>query len=551
MKRIVSMTIATFMVFSMTACGGTKGSSNDSNKSILNIGVMDDGVGTEWLENIAADFEDYYKDRQFEDGKTGVEIIIDAKKDEFKIQNLITTMPYYDNTLYFCESFNHNSFYDQGLILDITDTVTEKIYDEDGNFAADTGKDATQSIIDTMYPEYKERLLKEGDKYYSLPHRVFINSIIYDADLFNSMGFYFLPNNQIGAKQADIDSGNCAPGPDGKMGTYDDGMPATWSQFMSLMDYMVAKSVTPFTWSGDTIYQKEFLMDLVWANYEGANDYRLNYSFDGIDSQFGKIDETNWTQLLGQEGRKAGIKASKDVVSNSKYYSAKADKQTFTEAQFEYVYSTMTNQKIAMFLEGSYWENEARSTFDEMAKTNKNFGYGQRNFKLLPIPNFYGIADVADQTKDVTDRVITATGANGTGVCIASQNLCENYEVQVELSKLFIQFSQRRDQLANFTRDTGGCFKVFNFEPTKEELSGWTKFGQSIWAQMKEGAVMVTDFDESEIRWTNAERFKDTSWTFKHSVFNEPISYFMSNPTHSVKQCFDNVYNTMSNDFKL
>ena len=128
-------------------CGGS-GQKYDETKSQLNVGVFYGGLGRVWMDSLAKDFEEYYKDTSFEDGKKGVQVIVDAKKKEFEIANLSVTMESYDNALYATDFSDIALWHQNGLLADISDIVNEKVYDEDGNLAAATGKAAVSSIHD-------------------------------------------------------------------------------------------------------------------------------------------------------------------------------------------------------------------------------------------------------------------------------------------------------------------------------------------------------------------------------------------------------------------
>lgn len=80
---------------------------------------------------------------------------------------------------------------------------------------------------------------------------------------------------------------------DNKPGTYDDGLPETWEQFKRLLTRMVTRSITPFTWGGMYNTYAERFLNYIWASYEGVDDYMLNYTFNGEDSDVGEIDKSN------------------------------------------------------------------------------------------------------------------------------------------------------------------------------------------------------------------------------------------------------------------
>ena len=86
-------------------------------------------------------------------------------------------------------------------------------------------------------------------------------------------------------------------------GTYDDGLPATWNDFVFLMEEMIRRGITPFTWANMSYYRTAMLKAL-WANYEGYDDYLLNYSFNGTHSSLGEIREDNGYILQNQGGKR-------------------------------------------------------------------------------------------------------------------------------------------------------------------------------------------------------------------------------------------------------
>ncbi len=559
MKRaMVQLLALTMLASSLVACGGGgETSSTDATKSTLNVGVFDAGLGTTFFNVMAADFEEYYKETSFEDNKKGVQVVMDAKKDEFKVGNLSNTMPNYENALYFMDAASYTTYSNKGLLADITSVVTEKIYDENGDMATDTGLSATQSIEDTMLDDFVNYYKTEDSKYYAIPFYIGVSGIIYDADLFDEKGFFMYENGSFGATYDDIASGNCSKGPDGRIGTEDDGLPNTWNDFVNLMKEMRESSVIPFTWDGANTYQKNNVFEYIWANYEGKDNYMLNYTFSGHDTGLNvDITEENYKELVNQEGRKAAIKAFYDIYSNTKNYSANALTQSHTEAQFEYVWSsTNTNQPIAMFMEGAYWENEARSVFEEMAITDASLGYGKRNFKLMSVPKFEGVEGVKDQTN--SDMVLPASGSK-TFICISEKNKCKNPEVQLKLAKLFIQFVQTRGQMAKFTASVGGCTRPYDYKVEEAEYNTYTQYGKSIMKYREEGAYLTTDLPLAALRKANQFLFEDGNggWAFEarkgtDEKLYDPFSYFVKYKGATVEDCWADFKATFAGDFNV
>ena len=115
---VIMATLLTLGTIGMSACGEIKrddvGEVLDDTKSLLNIGVFNAGYGVRWAEEAVKDFEEFYKNTEFEPGKKGVEVQIDARKDEFKPVTLKATITSNKNTLYFLNEFSDlDGFYFQ------------------------------------------------------------------------------------------------------------------------------------------------------------------------------------------------------------------------------------------------------------------------------------------------------------------------------------------------------------------------------------------------------------------------------------------------------
>jgi hypothetical protein len=306
------------------------------------------------------------------------------------------------------------------------------------------------------------------------------------------------------------------------------------------MKQMAEDDVIPFTWSGGTVYQRWYAFESIWANYQGLNDYELNLSFDGTATDGTVVTEQNYNStLIDQEGRKAAIQVFKDIMSNPKYYSSNAMTQAHSAAEFEYIDSISTGKRIAFFMEGGYWESESRTYFDNAAIVDENLGYGKRDFRLLPIPNFVGTEGITDQTNTSEKEVLLGRGS-GSLVCIPKTNGAANPELQTRLAKLFLQFVNSREQLSKFVANTGACFKPFSFTATEDELKNYTKFGKSVYLYMENGSTILSDL-KGEAR-KNVTGTSETRWAFEVTINNvtsyDPATAFHKNPTMTVDEVY-------------
>lgn len=509
MKKIISKVlafsfIATVMASTLSGCSLTtiEGPEIDETKTQLQIGNMDKGLGDEWLNAVISKFEEAYAEYPGKDGKVGVQVVVTNKQNEFSTSSLVANMPYNEIDVYFlADNISYPTLYmkeynGESILADLTDVIKAKNYDAKGNLVADgTGTASIESRMVGAYKQYYDVSSDGSGKFYALPFYSTPTGGIYDADYFNEAELYFKANGEIGATQADIDEGECGLGPDGKLGTYDDGMPATWEQFKELMDAIVASGDIPFIWDGLNVYQRKYFFQQVYANYEGANDFGLLYSLKGTDSEFGEINEGNAYKLAGQEGKLAANKAISDIMSNGSYYSPDAMKSstTHTNAQMFYVKSIENNKRIAMFMEGSWWENEARDVFDDMELTEESWGHGKRDFRVLPMPNFEGttLKDGLVSTQKDNRQVLVTTDSSGSAVLVSNQ------APEKELALEFVKFIHSREMLVLMTQ-MSSTIRPFEYDFEEDELAGCTKYTQSLVRMMKD--------ENTDVVWGRALR---------------------------------------------
>lgn len=553
-KSVIAAALAAVTCMSVCACGGDK---EDSTKTYLDVGVFDAGLGTVYFDEMKKDFEAYYANESFEDGKTGVVLRPTKKNTEFNPAQLLTSMKDYQPVLYLLNTGDYEAFTSAELFTDVSDVMTEKYLDENGEIAKDTGKTATQSIEDTMLDGYSDVFKKDDGKYYAVPFMYSAPGIIYDADLFDEQSLYFKADGTVGANAADLAAKNCSAGTDGKSGTYDDGLPATWAQFLTLLSAIRNKGLTPFTWAeSPSTYQISRVFNIIHANYEGYDDFMLNYSLSGTDNELGEINDSNYDKLLEQEGRKAAIKAFYDITKNAGNYSVKAAPaggNTHTTAEREFIQSKRYGTRIAMFVENSYWEQEARSVFDGEPQPEQN-GYGKRNFKYLTMPKFVGMEGVEDQTNE--ERVIPTTYSESY-MCISAKNTNKNAEVQTRVAKLFIKFVQQRAQLVKFTANTG-CLRPYKYTITDEEKQTCTPYTRSILELIAEGATVAPNLAIATKRrqFTGEDGFDESNNGFAfrakvdNNVYKEPFTYFYMNPDKTVDDAFGEMKSTITSILK-
>lgn len=507
-KKILALFLA---VSALSGMLGSCGMGNENDPNTLYVGNFDGGLGTDWLRTVVAEFKKDYPEYKVE---------IDPYKEEFRDQYLLVNMPDARQDVYILAGNSYYNMYNKGLIADMTSCLTEKVYDEDGELAALTGKTAVSSIIDKMDPMFIQKCdvsrfdsnVKAGT-YYCAANYATLCAFTYDADLFEEKGYYFNANNELVAEEGVYDDAKyddkvvyitlddeeivLGTGPDGVTGTSDDGLPITWNDFITLMDAMVGDSIIPLTWagSGDGAYTYTTLLRALFANYEGAANMNLFNTLEGTyngnnTSMPTQITTQNAYELMNMNGRKAAIKAMYDILSNASYYSQNAIKtgQDNQLSQKEYAMSPTygTGKRVAMYMESSWWENEARAFFDAMKKAYPQYSWGQRNLKMMPVPNFVGVEGVPDTTQEKQTLLLNG----GDSLIVMNKNVDTNGKR--EMAETFLQYLHARTSLATHTT-TNGVIRPYDYELTEAEVEKLTPYSQNVWNYYQQGKAGIYD----------------------------------------------------------
>ena len=218
MKKIIVLCLCALSVLTLTSCRDKNqvpgGEVIDKDKTQLYVTNYDGGIGTEWLYAVKKVYEEKNADVSWEEGKTGVQIIVDPVKNNG--YHMINTFDGSGIDILFNQNIRYNSWVVKNLFLDITDVVES------------TCEGESRSIEEKLYPAQKD-FLKKNDKYYALPHYTGFSSVIYNVDLFEKKRLYFadysydIEETDEGFILTKNDKKSC--GPDGVYGTIDDGLP--------------------------------------------------------------------------------------------------------------------------------------------------------------------------------------------------------------------------------------------------------------------------------------------------------------------------------------
>ena len=451
MAILLSLITCLSVMLCMTACGDAdRDEEVDNTKTQLYVGIYDGGLGTAWAYKVKDAFEQKYADVEFEPGtgKRGVQVLIRPDKLGYEPDTLISNIQSGVETcdVYLTANNLYYKFVQGGVAEDISDLLNEKVYGEDGEIS----ESATVSLLDKMDDYFVETFKWSDGKYYGFPFEDSLQGLIYDEDLFNERRWE---------------------------------VPETMNEFYALLNKMMQSSVTPFTWTGANDFYYTCLTTAIVAQYEGTdgvNAYKNytgtldpdNYYYDSANPENNVITERNAWKLSGNRGNLEAIRFLRNITKDARYYSAAAfgGSQSHLIAQQEFLSSKEKfvqdkGQRIAMLLDGEWWENEARSYFDEMASIDEEYGYGKRNFKFLPMPSIDG------QKSDKRTVVSFSSGSVG---------FVNSKAARKDVAKLWIKFMHQNSQLSVFTTTTGSSLP-YDYTLSTEAYNSLTTFAKSVW----------------------------------------------------------------------
>lgn len=528
MKKAFAFVLSLVMMLTLFAgcgVGVEKGGENvveaDPSKASITVATWDGGLGSKWLEDAAALFEEQYKDAtNFEEGKVGVEINIVASR-SFDGSAMAFTPLTHD--IYFVEAVDYFAMINNRQLADISDVMTAPL----------TAYGEEKSIADKLDPTLNAYLTNIDGNYYAVPFYETYYSFTYDLDLWDAKSFYVAANG--GWTNA---SGDLSAGPDGVAGTDDDGMPATYAEFAKLITRISDADVTPFVTAGNAQdYVANYLYQM-WADYEGAEQMLLNYTFDGTATDLIDVDESgnvtklpateitidNGYMLQKQAGRYAVLQFCEDILLSSDNNYKIID--THVNAQKSFVRGGIANdQPIAMIVEGSWWENEAKEALNDLA----NGGYDRHNYAVMPMPH---------ATEEQIGQTPTWLAMSNSYGFIASN--CDN----MDLAKEFMKFLHTDSNLCAFTQEVN-MTRALQYELSEEQIDGLSTYCKSILNLKKNSNVIYPVSLVDEVNNNNI-MFANFTWAWQTNIngydFKSPWLYFKDEKDTSAEKYFNGQY---------
>ena len=270
-------TIALAGVVGSTGIAAFAGCSDPyGNMTQLSIHYYNGGLGSDWINESIAEFEEMFKNTSFEAGKTGVKILLTADKSMDELATSISTGADKADILYTSESGVVELLNTEGILYDTTEMVTEKVYNADGEVTLNAAGDGFEivedgeSMYDRMHPYYQDAYnlagtqwaTNEGDVSFSLlPYEDTVAGIILDYDLYEELYNKYYNAGQIGEMTGYKYEGDSVA------------MPGTWDEFFDLLSAMRtidAGRYSGFMYSVD--YYTPSIESAVIADVDGTDE---------------------------------------------------------------------------------------------------------------------------------------------------------------------------------------------------------------------------------------------------------------------------------------
>jgi len=497
MKKLLAILLAICCVFGCTACGGNGNDNNkkkiDETKTQVYVSHFTSGYGSTWIRKMKKDFEAAYANVSFEDGKTGVEVVIDDHT------TLGDAMDFHanDNYVFFLESNDYNNqAIDESEIMDITDIVNGT-FDINSVAGHENTPDVDPSAreIFSKFNDTQKAALNLGTEtepaYYGIPWYEGFYGLTYDAKLFSDRSLFFDANNIIGVNaKGEHFVGDPNPslsaGPDNVSGTYDDGLPATYEQFFTLCDEMVNASIVPIIFAGQhQFYITNFINALI-VDYNGVQKERLNYDFNGtteiVNGWNGNtptlkeitINNANGYNIFRQPSYYYGLEFLEKLVrgNNRSYWYNESFSESYpwTDAQSKFLLANLDGevQDIGMLAEGIWWTAEASGEFANNSLNFPNASEMERDLRWMPLPKHSSKA---------------TAGARRTTLLESQKSMMyistETPDKYVPLCKLFMQFCNTQSSIEDFAVLTNTS-RALTYELSDASYNKLSPYGKSI-----------------------------------------------------------------------
>ena len=485
-KKLLFIGLFILSSFLLVGCNKETEETADPTRTQVYINFYNGGLGERWLPELKEAFEKLHPE---------IQIRPIPGKSTMDSGTVLNNFDAYEGDIFFMDyvgSEDLKQFMAKGYTADITKYIKEETLREFNE---------NKSVWDKITPAIKEYYNQDG-KIYALPWYQASYQMIYDVALFESESLYVSDDGTFN------NGSNKSKGQDGIKGTFDDGLPITQSDFFNLLDKMVEKGITPLTFFGSQAYYFTSYLTNMFADYEGYNDFMLNYVLEGTDSDLGEITlEEAYKLKSEQKGKEYVLRFAQRLIDNPSYYSNntfQTSQDNFT-AQDEFLLSSKQGKSIAMIVEGPWWEREASVTMEDMAGAfgDENLNYGKRRFGIMPMP-------LADDNSSSEGNTVACT--SGRSVIFMNNN--SNVK---DAAGLFLQFCMSDEGLRIATAYSG-MMRPYEYKMTDEYLNLMTPYGRELYQYENNAKIVFEEVPVSEFLQTEGSRYCSYLYTWVSSA---------------------------------
>ncbi len=563
LKGLVTFVMIAVMSVPSVACNNNDDIEPiDPNRTQLYVFNFNGGFGVEWLKKLKYDYEELHKDDVWEEGKKGVQVYLNSQKEWGATADSIR---YGQDEIYYMEAINYHSLINDDALLDISEVVKADL----GEYGDEAGR-TIESKLTARQKAYYGIDDGEGNKsYYIIPHYEGFYGLTYNIDLFEQYGYYLAkePTGEEGNRDI-IDyfvdkeyNPQKSLGLDGVPNTSDDGLPTTYDEFFLLCDYVASNRHTPIVWMGQDYrsYVNSFTKALL-VDFEGADQFMLNYDFSGTATDLGTVDKdgnfvydtedtpidtTNGYQLARQAGKYYVLEFLNRIINTMVNSTSTTPKYTHSlvynggfshmDAQEYFLYAGHDGGEtapIAMLMDGNWWAEEASSTFQDMTATmGEEFSRENRRFGFMPFP----------KSEHATEKEKTTLIGQSIAVVGVKKNIAE---WKKPLALDFLKFAHTDERLVEFTTITNTP-KSLNYEIDDDVLNSLSPFGKSLF-EMYARADVISPFSSNPFYINNTKVADILSSTIDNTTKTHPVYEFKEKKA-TPEEYFKGLYTYKSN----
>lgn len=462
--KLAAIMIAVMMTVSVSACGRVIEDDVPDGRTLIKISLYCGGWGTEYMDKLIDrmnESQETYWYSRTADNKSASDEIRDKILGGVVEADIYVTTP-----------ADVEELVVKGKLEDLSDVYNYTVPGE------------SKSIKEkTMSYDFYQSTFSDANGIYVMPNSVSLNSIVYDHDLFSLMEWLITDDETASGLSA---------GADGVEGNWDDGLPVTYEEYKNLFKNIADDQYIPFVYA-DTLGfdQYKFTIEAAWAQYEGLENYAMGAMFNGTYTSVSDSTKTItvtpetgykvYTENL-QEGRFKAMQIVYECFENTKYMYTAEKGLTHTDAQGKFILSHKMQNRIAMLLDGCWWENEAKRNFAEDAKYNgAEYAYGARDFRSLPVPAFDG------QNAESNCKHYFYGGAGGATFAVKQSDSVKRQGV-IE----FLRAYASDENCKQYTKLTGGKFP-FEYTMTDSELQELTPYARNVFEILSDPNVVLVD----------------------------------------------------------